>query len=102
VTLGFLVENGCGRPGAQTQIACGDGYPFGQLSAPDYVRLDETLTAPGAATFAAPGTEQDALAEYLLAVFPRATPFAAAETPIAEDTRIQRLDLRMDTVIPAP
>lgn len=102
VTLSFLVENGCGRPGAQTQVACGDGYPFGQLGVPDYVRLDETLTADGAATFAPPGTEQDALAEFLLARFADGTPFDVAETPIEQDTRIQRLDLRMDTVIPAP
>jgi 2',3'-cyclic-nucleotide 2'-phosphodiesterase (5'-nucleotidase family) len=104
VTLNFLAENGCGRAdaGPQTQQACGDGYPFGQLTAPDYVRLDETLTAAGNASFADPGTEQDALAEFLQANFAGANAFAEAETPIAEDTRIQRLDLRMDTVIPAP
>ncbi|MGB7416986.1 MAG: 5'-nucleotidase C-terminal domain-containing protein, partial [Thermosynechococcaceae cyanobacterium] len=93
VTLGFLVEGG-------------DGYPFPTGPAANLVDLSATLTDPGTAAFAAPGTEQDALAEYLLANFPAdtdpSTPaFSQAETDRADDTRIQNLNFRGDTVIDA-
>lgn len=91
VTLNFLADGG-------------DGYPF--PTGPDANRIDlpDVLTDPGVATFADPGTEQDALAEYLAANFPAdadpTTPaFAASETDPAEDTRIQNLDFRDDMVI---
>ncbi len=78
VTLGFLAEGG-------------DGYPFPAI--PGYlVKLDEAGLAAGTASFAAPGTEQDALAEYLLARHAdQANAFSDAETPPAQDTRIIRL-----------
>ncbi|MYD54031.1 MAG: bifunctional metallophosphatase/5'-nucleotidase [Chloroflexi bacterium] len=93
----------------------GDGYPFpqpsfgrvdlageaGQYNPPtpefpdtngnglidDAVPLDRGLF-----DFAAPGTEQDALAEYLARFFSE-TPFDLAETPASEDRRIQNLAL---------
>ncbi len=79
VTLGFLATGG-------------DAYPFPDVAAPstDFVALDDVLTDPGAVTFAAPGTEQDALAEFLAANhgIGAGTPFDVAETPLADDTRI--------------
>ena len=77
VTLNFLASGG-------------DGYPFGALAAPDRVDLADVLTAAGAATFVDPGTEQDALAEFLIANhgIGAGTPYAEAETPASGDTRI--------------
>lgn len=83
VTLGFLADGG-------------DGYPF-----PDRDRVDlavEDAPRTGVATFADDGTEQDALAEYLATTFAD-TPFAEADVSPAEDTRIQNLDFREDTVL---
>jgi|GEM_PF-522066 len=74
VTLGFLAGGG-------------DGYPFPGGDDADRLDLDEVLTDPGNATFANPGTEQDAFAEYMLANFFDTT-FDQAETPSEEDMRI--------------
>ncbi len=65
VTLNFLAGGG-------------DGYPFNELSAPDRIDLGDVLSEPGAATFASPGSEQDALAEYMIANhgIDAGTPFA--------------------------
>ena len=93
VTLNFLAEGG-------------DGYPF-----PDYAtdrvdlydldgdgETDGSLT--GAATFAADGTEQDALAEYLAANFATEdTAYDMVDTGPVDDARIQNLGFRDDTVI---
>ena len=49
--------------------------------------------------FASDGSEQDALAEYLAANFSADSPFSEAETAPAEDTRIQNLAFREDTVV---
>ncbi len=62
--------------------------------------IDEpVLTDPGLATFANPGTEQDALAEYL-AHFHAETPYNTADTPPLDDQRIQNLAIpgKEDTV----
>lgn len=110
VTLNFLANGG-------------DGYPFpvphagrmdlageaGQFNAPDPEfpdtngngAIDEPNTAdPGLAGFAAPGTEQDALAEYLAHFF-RDIPFDRSETPPLGDHRIQNLGVpgKTDTVL---
>jgi 2',3'-cyclic-nucleotide 2'-phosphodiesterase (5'-nucleotidase family) len=88
VTLNFLAGGG-------------DGYPFPQDASANRVDLvTEALPAGAAdvASFAAAGSEQDALAEYLAANFSEANPFSAAETPIAEDTRIRNA-LFSNTVI---
>ena len=55
----------------------------------------------GQATFTAPGTEQDALAEYLAANF-AATPFAVADVGPNGDERIQNLAFRADSLIVTP
>ncbi|XOZ32150.1 bifunctional metallophosphatase/5'-nucleotidase [Halomonadaceae bacterium KBTZ08] len=60
VTLGFLAK--C--VGA-SNTDCGDGYPLNGLAGPNRVNLVDAGTDPGNATFAATGSEQDALAEYL-------------------------------------
>ncbi len=83
VTLNFLAGGG-------------DGYPFPSV-ATDRVDLDGVLTDTGVANFAIPGSEQDALAEYLAANF-SVTPYAQAETDESGDERIQILDLRGDSV----
>lgn len=87
VTLDFLASGG-------------DGYPFASLSNPNRVNITETGAPPtGAATFAANGSEQDALAEFLVANHSASNPFTAADTPAALDTRLQNLAVRSDSVI---
>ena len=60
-------------------------------------------TEAGAAGFAAPGTEQDALAEYLAHFFAE-TPFDVAKVAPFEDRRVQNLGVPgvRDTVFDAP
>lgn len=86
VTLSFLADGG-------------DGYPFPTR---DVVQLaqEEDAARTGVATFAPDGSEQDALAEYLAANFgDETTPFDVADVAPEEDTRIQNLAFREDTVI---
>jgi 2',3'-cyclic-nucleotide 2'-phosphodiesterase (5'-nucleotidase family) len=80
VTLGFLVDGG-------------DGYPF-PSPAPGRVDLVEAVAkgGPGLATFTDPGTEQDALAEYLAAHFSN-MPFSQEDTPPERDRRVQNLGI---------
>ena len=86
VTLGFLADGG-------------DGYPFPNRDRTDLFAADPAAqTFTGDATFAPDGTEQDALAEYLDDNFSD-QPFDRADTAPAEDTRIQNLDFREDTVL---
>jgi 2',3'-cyclic-nucleotide 2'-phosphodiesterase/3'-nucleotidase/5'-nucleotidase len=84
VTLNFLADGG-------------DSYPF-----PDRDRVDlaaaEDAERTGEATFAPDGSEQDALAEYLVANYSE-TPFDREDTPPELDERIQNLDFRDDTVL---
>lgn len=79
VTYDFLVEGGQGYP-----------YPFMNLK--EVTQLKNELTEAGSSLFSMPGTEQDALAEYLLANF-SSTPYDSKETPIAEDQRIINLSV---------
>ncbi|MEL6301652.1 MAG: bifunctional metallophosphatase/5'-nucleotidase [Pseudomonadota bacterium] len=81
VTLNFLAGGG-------------DGYPFPQDASANRIDLPTVLTDPGAVDFAVPGSEQDALAEFLIANFPVGgdVAFDQADTPAGEDTRIVRLD----------
>jgi len=88
VTLNFLANGG-------------DGYPFTNLTTPNRVDLTASDTAPrtGVATFAADGSEQDALAEFLAANHSPANPYAKADTAQPLDTRLQNLAVRGDAVI---
>jgi 2',3'-cyclic-nucleotide 2'-phosphodiesterase (5'-nucleotidase family) len=72
----------------------GDAYPFDSLSAPD--RVDLVSASPKA--FATPGGEQNALAQFLAASFPRATPYDEADVAADADTRIQNVSLRADSL----
>lgn len=83
VTLNFLAGGG-------------DGYPFPTVAF-DRVDLDGVLTDTMVANFAIPGSEQDAMAEYLAANF-ATTPYNQAETDEGGDERIQILGLRGDSV----
>jgi 2',3'-cyclic-nucleotide 2'-phosphodiesterase (5'-nucleotidase family) len=86
VTLNFLAGGG-------------DGYPFAPYAS-TRVDLDTVLTAAGGATFAVPGSEQDAFAEYMLVRHPASSPYAIAETPAAQDFRIQDLSRRNEGLLP--
>ena len=92
VTLGFLAGGG-------------DGYPYPEFEAADPAFFNKVaLEDPqgirtGEATFANDGTEQDALAEYLIDNHgTEATAFNEAETEPALDARIQNLNERNDDV----
>ncbi len=78
----------------------GDDYPFPNFSNANPVELSEMMTeeqSGGKATFAAPGTEQDALAEYLAANFSE-IPFSIADVGPDSDERIQNLAFRVDSL----
>lgn len=85
----------------------GDGYPI-KGYAEDVVQLGDEIIPDGDATFASTGSEQDALAEYLLENFPAdsvdvadAQPsYADADMPAFMDMRIQNIAERGDTVVP--
>lgn len=101
VTLDFLYNR------------CGDGYPLPGCGDSEASPVPETVPATpvylqdvgladGASTFEVAGSEQDALAEYLLSQ--HATPetaYATSESDAAQDERIQNLSLRTDTVLPS-
>ena len=84
VTLNFLAAAQATSPGLG-----GDGYPF-PAYAENLVDLAKVLTDPGLAFFAAPGSEQDALAEYLRAHHATA-PYAIADTAVTSDNRLVNL-----------
>lgn len=85
VTLNFLASGG-------------DGYDFDILGQ-NRVDLPNVLTTAGNFTFADPGSEQDALAEYLNSEYSSASlAYDEAETAPEFDTRIQILSLRSDSV----
>jgi 2',3'-cyclic-nucleotide 2'-phosphodiesterase (5'-nucleotidase family) len=86
VTLNFLADGG-------------DNYPFPQFQAANplrYHRVDllNVLTDPGLVNFARPGSEQDALAEFLASEFPIGGPdsFDDAEMAAGLDQRIRSGD----------
>ncbi len=88
VTITFLVDGG-------------DSYPYANFPNTNRVDLAEVMTeveSGGHATFAAPGTEQDALAEYLAANFSE-VPFAIADVGPDNDERIQNLAFRADSLM---
>jgi 5'-nucleotidase / UDP-sugar diphosphatase len=78
----------------------GDGYPFQRFiqensALANRVDLKTVLTASGQSTFSVPGSEQDAIAEFLLQ---SQTPFAKADVGPEGDRRIQNLSARQDGV----
>lgn len=81
VTLSFLADGG-------------DSYPFPSFSG-SRIDLDTTTFTVNDATFASAGTEQDALAEYMLDI----EVFSDVDTDIEDDLRIQNLSERADEVI---
>jgi 2',3'-cyclic-nucleotide 2'-phosphodiesterase (5'-nucleotidase family)/sugar lactone lactonase YvrE len=85
VTLNFLAGGG-------------DSYPFPSFSGLNRVDLQQASNT-GPAVFSADGTEQDALAEYLLATTSQSAPYTKAETTPALDQRLQNLAQRIDTVV---
>ena len=84
----------------------GDGYKFGATDSAGAglsgLRKLETeaasATALGGGVNLPVGGEQDALAEYLKK-FHSSTPYGVADTPAAQDLRIQNLGQRSDTVL---
>ena len=91
VTLNFLASGG-------------DDYPFPIFPNTSRVDLPAVMTeeqSGGQASFAAPGTEQDALAEYLAANYSE-TPFAIADVGVENDERIQNLAFRTDSLMVTP
>jgi 2',3'-cyclic-nucleotide 2'-phosphodiesterase (5'-nucleotidase family) len=92
VTLNFLTSD------SDSDNVGGDGYPW-SYPLTNWEDLEEALTDDGSSEFADPGSEQDALAEYLLANFANASSaFNEAETGTTDDERIQNLGDRSDTV----
>ncbi len=114
VTLNFLANGGDGYPFSdfvaanpefanRVDLIGEDTNGNGILDAGEDFNLNGNLdspvaTDPGAATFTDPGTEQDALAEYLAANF-TAEPFDVEDVAPNEDERIQNLSERSDTVL---
>jgi 2',3'-cyclic-nucleotide 2'-phosphodiesterase (5'-nucleotidase family) len=98
VTLNFLAE------GTSTAAGGGDGYPFpATADFVNLVKLDTTMTettAGGAASTstATLGSEQDAFMKYMKSQF-GTTAFGVKDTPAVQDTRIQNLGQRSDTVL---
>ena len=86
VTLGFLADGG-------------DDYPFPDRDRVD-IALEDEDPRTGEATFAPDGSEQDALAEYLVDNFSE-TPFDNEDVPPESDDRIQNLAFGDDTVLSA-
>ncbi len=101
VILNFIA--GCVEGGSNTDPSdsCGDSYPLKGLANPNRVDLPTLGFAAGNATFADPGTEQDALAEYLLR-FHQAVPHDLPETATSDDLRIENLSARDDAVMTLP
>jgi 2',3'-cyclic-nucleotide 2'-phosphodiesterase (5'-nucleotidase family) len=89
ITLDFLANGG-------------DGYPFPALANNRVNLRDVPVQGANALTFAVPGSEQDAFAEYLRA-FHNTLPYNRAETPASQDERIQEVGVtRVDCIIPTP
>ena len=94
VTLDFLATGTAAAPGLG-----GDNYPFPAYGENKIALRDAApVSLPDTETFAAKGSEQDALAEYLKA-FHATTPYGTADTGPAGDLRIQNLAARTDTVL---
>ena len=97
VTLDFIATStlGAGTVG-------GDSNPLAAYATNRVNLLNNPALPAGLSTFSAPGTEQDAMGEYLRARFPTlAQPYYTQDTAAADDRRIQILSSRTDTVLDA-
>ncbi|MGF1553374.1 MAG: 5'-nucleotidase C-terminal domain-containing protein [Paracoccaceae bacterium] len=93
VTLNFLADGG--NPGLPVTNSEEDGFDEAVAGPVNRRDLAEEDSFTGPATFAPDGSEQDALAEYLLAEFgPDGDTVDIPDTTPAEDQRIQNLDFR--------
>ena len=82
----------------------GDDYPYPNYAGTDRVDLPGVMTeeqSGGGTDFTAPGTEQDALAEYLAANFTD-TSYSIPDVDAEFDERIQNLALRADSLTAPP
>ena len=96
VSLNFLVDQSGAGPNG------GDGYPFNVFVLENPERANKVFITKGTgeektgnALFAADGSEQDALAEYLYEKF-RTEPYSSGETQARDDERIQNLNYQAD------
>ncbi len=95
VTLDFISTStqGVGTVG-------GDLNPLASYATNVVALTNNPALGTGLSTFAAPGTEQDALGEYLKARYSVAgDPYIAVETPQSRDQRIQVLSVKADEVL---
>lgn len=116
VTLDFLALSRFDEAG--NFIGAGDGYPLpnfntdpgtpeaprevapaAQVARINPVIITQSGIQTGAATFADDYSEQDALAEYLVARFPSSSPFGQLDESKSGDFRIQALSDRDDSVL---
>jgi 2',3'-cyclic-nucleotide 2'-phosphodiesterase (5'-nucleotidase family) len=107
-TIDSLVVNGAvyGNPSRTFRVITlnflaggGDGYPFNTLATGRVDLNTLSVSGPNNATFAIPGSEQDAFAEYMKN-FHTVTPYNKAETPASADIRIQEVNDRIDCIYP--
>ena len=93
VTLNFLANpSGSGSP------IGGDGYPFpSNITA--RVNLDTAIKTAGTSSFAGIGSEQDAFAEYMQALY-TTNAYNVRDTNVFGDRRIQQLNMRPDAIFP--
>ena len=107
-----VVRNGAivGEPGRLIRMVTlkfladgGSSYPFGpvagQTARSDLMTTASLATGGGRSSFSAPGTEQDALGEFLQNLY-KTTPYSVADVPESQDLRIQNISVRTDTVLP--
>lgn len=79
----------------------GDSYPTIIENIINLTEFDEPPSLGQTGELLRPGRQQDAVAEYLSAFYNQENgqePFAMADTPVAEDERIQNLGFREDTI----
>jgi len=110
VILDTLIMNGAlyGNPARTFRIVTlnflaggGDNYPFPVVGSGriDINTVPVPPAVPGVASFAIPGSEQDAFAEYMKSLH-SASPYNKADQPVTQDYRIQNVTLRTDSVLP--
>jgi hypothetical protein len=110
VVLDTLIMNGAlyGNPARTFRLVTlnflaggGDSYPFPIVGSNrvDINNLPVPPAVPGVANFTTAGSEQDAFAEYTKTLH-STLPYNKAETPVAEDYRIQNLSVRQDSIMP--